>query len=369
MRSITDQLYLQSGGGTWENQVPVLSTEEIQQGLEEGALLVEYYRDGEDLWAFTLDSHILQTHRLPAKMGEVEQLMRLARNNFSPALRLDPSSPAACALTKQAQRILSRLYGILMDPLGIEKHNPRKLIIVPHGVLHALPFGLLFDGTSYLIERYEMLNLPAAGLVTRRGPKRPPGALVLAQSWDGRLPHTYSEAEFVYQLFGGQLSTDDSVRRTILQRTPAQVLHIAAHGEYRLDQPDMSYIQFADGQLYTDDVLQQDLSYELVTLSACETGQANVAANEELIGLGRGFLYAGAGALILSLWGVADGSTTDLMKRMYTALRNGESKSAALRYAQTSILGENRDTHPAYWGAFQLIGDSSSLSTTVDQTD
>jgi CHAT domain-containing protein len=115
--------------------------------------------------------------------------------------------------------------------------------------------------------------------------------------------------------------------------------------------------------LYADDMLQQDLSYELVTLSACETGRANVAASDELIGLGRGFLYAGAGALLVSLWRVADDSTLQFMERMYSALFSGVSKAAALRHAQRSLLTENEDAHPAFWGAFQLIGDAQPLST------
>jgi len=121
----------------------------------------------------------------------------------------------------------------------------------------------------------------------------------------------------------------------------------------------------ADGQLYADDLLQQDLSYELVTLSACETGRANVAADEELIGIGRGFLYAGAGTLILSLWRVADFSTAGLMQHMYQALRAGASKAAALRAAQQAMLVQNRQLHPAFWGAFQLIGDARPLSSLV----
>jgi len=365
MRAITEQLYLQSDG-QWDAQAPVLSVGEIQHGLDEGTLLIEYYHDGEQLWAFTLDKQAVRAHRLPLTIGDLGQLIRLVRNNFSPALKVDSNSVASRALTKQAQKLLGRLYTMLIEPLGIEKNGPSKLIIVPYGALHTLPFQLLYDGSTYLIERYEVVNLPAAGLVTRHGPKRVPGALVLAHSWEGRLPDTHPEAEFVHQCFGGQLSVDDAVRRTVLRCAPRQILHIAAHGEFRLDQPDMSYIQFADGQLYADDVLQHDLSYELVTLSACETGQANVAADEELIGLGRGFLYAGAGAVILSLWGVTDSSTTNLMKRMYTALSRGESKSVSLRHAQVSILAKNRNLHPAYWGAFQLIGDDSPLSITLN---
>jgi CHAT domain-containing protein len=110
-------------------------------------------------------------------------------------------------------------------------------------------------------------------------------------------------------------------------------------------------------------MLQQDMSYELVTLSACETGRANVAASDELIGLGRGFLYAGAGALLVSTWQVPDISTLYFMERFYKALRNGASKAAALRGAQQSMLTEETWLHPAFWGAFQLIGDDQPLSS------
>jgi CHAT domain-containing protein len=144
---------------------------------------------------------------------------------------------------------------------------------------------------------------------------------------------------------------------------PSQVLHIAAHGQYRIDQPDFSYIQLGDGQLLTDDLLQFDLSYELVTLSACETGRANVAAGDELIGLGRGFLYAGAGALVASLWRVDDTVTVQWMDKFYGALQSGQSKAAALRFASLNILGEQPGLHPAFWGAFQLIGNAEPLST------
>jgi tetratricopeptide (TPR) repeat protein len=362
MRAITDQLYLQSSSGQWDHQTPEFSMRAVQQMLEHGSLLIEYYMDGEHLWAFVLDNQLVKAHRLPLTLEELNHLMQLLRGNFASSLKIESKSPAARILTLQAQKILGRLHKMLIEPLAIEQHNVHRLIIVPYGVLHLLPFQLLYDDPVYLIEQYEVVNLPAAGLITRHSLKRPPGAMVLAHSWDGRLPYTHPEAEFVYQLFGGALCTDEAANRSSLQGTPTQILHIAAHGEYRIDQPDLSFLQLADGQLYTDDVLQHDLGYELVTLSACETGQANVASDEELIGLGRGFLYAGAGALILSLWSVSDSTTTDLMRHMYNKLKQGESKAASLRYAQRFILTENRDLHPAFWGAFQLIGDSSPLS-------
>jgi CHAT domain-containing protein len=237
-----------------------------------------------------------------------------------------------------------------------------RLAVVPYGSLHYLPFHLLYAGATYLIEQHEVVVFPAAGLATRHGPARPRGALVLAHSLNGRLPQTQAEAQLVQGLFGGHVYYNHAARRIALRTAPAQILHIAAHGEHRLDQPDLSYIQLADGQLYTDDLLQHDLSYELVTLSACETGRANVAAGDELIGLGRGVLYAGAGALLVSLWRVTDESAVAQMEHVYRALSSGASKAAALRSAQCAALDADRQLHPAFWGAFQLVGDARPLS-------
>jgi CHAT domain-containing protein len=166
------------------------------------------------------------------------------------------------------------------------------------------------------------------------------------------------------RLFGGTLCADE-LRIAALQADPVQILHIAAHTN--IDWISLICLICARRRVaYADDLLQQDLRYELVTLSACETGRANVTADEELIGIGRGFLYAGAGALILSLWRVTDASTVGLMEWLYSALRAGASKAGALREAQRSMLAADPQLHPAFWGAFQLVGDARPLSASLD---
>jgi CHAT domain-containing protein len=298
-------------------------------------------------------------------VASLDGLLRQLQVNLAAALSTGPQAPVARNLTTLAQRILRRLYAVLLEPLEQRIRGHRRLVIVPYGALHYLPFHLLHTGEQYLIECYEIVVLPASGLMTRRVPTCPCGALILAHSWEGRLPQTHAEARIVQQLFGGTVYSDHMARRTVLQAQPTQILHIAAHGAHRLDQPDLSYIQLADGQLYTDDLLQHDLGYELVTLSACETGRANVGAGDELIGLGRGFLYAGAGALITSLWRITDESAVALMEQVYHALADGASKAAALRDAQRAMLSATPQLHPAFWGAFQLVGDARPLSAHV----
>jgi CHAT domain-containing protein/predicted negative regulator of RcsB-dependent stress response len=361
MRTITEQLYIHSD--QQENQVRLTSLDEIRSTLDERTLLVEFYNDGAQLWAFVLDRQTLVVHPLPATVGLLNQLLAQLQTNIDAALAAGTQSPAIKSLTLLTQRILKRLYVLLIEPLQLQEHNAQRLLIVPYGALHYLPFHLLHDGSRYLIEKYELVILPAAGLACQPAQQRQPGANILAHSFDDRLPQTLTEARMVQEIFGGRLCVEEQADRAALQTPPTQVLHIAAHGRHRLDQPELSYLQLADGQLFADDILQQDLSYELVTLSACETGRANVAASDELIGLGRSFLYAGAGALLVSLWRVEDVSALTLMERVYRALFAGASKAAALRDAQRSLLMENREAHPAFWGAFQLIGNADPFST------
>ena len=361
MRAITEQLYLRGGDGS-AAAVAVPRLHDVQASLDEDTLLIEFYNDGARLWVFTLDKDTLDVQQLPTTVGAIDQLLGQFQANLGFALGTGPDASVARGLANLARRILQRLHAALLAPLASRLQGRRRLVVVPYGSLHYLPFHLLHGEAGYLIEQCEVVVLPAAGLATRRSPVRPAGALALAHSWGGRLPQTLAEARTVRRLFGGDLCAEEQASRAMLRVQPAQVLHIAAHGEHRLDQPDLSYIQLADGQLYTDDLLQHDLSYELVTLSACETGRANVAAGDELIGLGRGFLYAGAGALITSLWRVADDSTVALMERFYGALQRGASKAAALRDAQRAVLVEEPQLHPAFWGAFQLVGDAGPLS-------
>ncbi len=363
MRAITEQLYLDSGDNYQARQVELTCVSDVQRTLQEGTALIEFYYDRSNLWAFLLDGQSVHVQPLQTNIQTIRQLQAQLRGNVAAALTVDPKSPMARNLLHVAHRILKRLHSLLIEPLMLPHGNLKKLVIVPYGELHYLPFQILFDGSEFLIQNHEVVVLPAAGLATRTTQKRNPGALILADSWGGRLPHTLDEANMVQRLFDGTLFAGETANRAALHAAPKQILHIATHGEHRLDQPDLSYLQLADGQLYADDMLQQDLSYELVTLSACETGRANVAASDELIGLGRGFLYAGAGALLVSMWQVADDSTLYFMERMYEALRRGASKSGAVREAQQSMLMENPGLHPAFWGAFQLIGDDRPLSS------
>ncbi len=364
MRAITEQLYIHSSIEKQYIDAPEATLRTVQDSLSDDAVLIEYYHDGAARFeALVIDRNRISRYPLPKTANELQSILGKLRFNIRCAISEGTQTRAAHHLTQTAQRLGHELYTALMAPFAERLRDVRRIIIVPYGALHYVPFNLLHTGQRYLIEHGEVVVLPTAGSLARAAPRREKRALVIAHSNDGKISQTLAEAEIVHGMFPGQLHVEEAAQRTLLAAPAAQILHIASHGKHRLDHPDLSYLLLADGQLCADDLLQYDLSYELVTLSACETGRVTVSPGEELIGLGRGILYAGAGALVSSLWRVDDACTVGLMAHFYRLLESGHSKAAALREAQMALLRDGTPRmHPAFWGAFQLIGNADPLS-------
>jgi CHAT domain-containing protein len=191
------------------------------------------------------------------------------------------------------------------------------------------------------------------------------GALALACSDGGVLPHVGDEGRAVVSALGGQLLCDDEATLSALRANAGDcaVLHLAAHAVFRPDEPLFSALHLNDGRLSTMDVFELELDCSLVTLSACETALGTMGAGDELMGLSRAFLYAGAPSLVLSLWKVEDRSTAALMDVFYRALRDGAGKAAALRRAQLALLhGGGGHSAPYFWAPFELIGHAGPLA-------
>lgn len=120
-----------------------------------------------------------------------------------------------------------------------------------------------------------------------------------------------------------------------------------------------SAIRLGDAYLNLYDLYQLKLNAELVTLSGCATGMNVVTAGDELLGLIRGLLYAGAQSLLLTLWDVHDQTTADFMEYFYRRVQNAASKASALQGAMDELRA--RHPHPYYWAPFALIGKLSTV--------
>jgi CHAT domain-containing protein len=175
------------------------------------------------------------------------------------------------------------------------------------------------------------------------------------------LPFALEEVETIGAILATPVHSEESATRTVLSTTGrrAGLIHIAAHGSFRGDAPLFSHIDLADGPLTTADVFSLELNAGLVVLSACETGRTVVGGGDELTGITRAFLYAGAAGLLVSQWRVEDASTAGLMTRFYREVAQGTGTASALRTAQAASAADG--THPYFWAAFQLIGDDQVM--------
>jgi CHAT domain-containing protein len=188
-----------------------------------------------------------------------------------------------------------------------------------------------------------------------------------------RLPFTRQEAEGIVALArtgDGMKALDFQASRptaTSDQLSQYRIVHFATHGVLNSEQPELSGIVLSlvdengkpqDGFLRAHEVYNLKLPAELVVLSGCKTGLGKEIKGEGLVGLTRGFMYAGAARVMVSLWDVSDVATSELMKRFYKAmLKDGERPAAALRAAQVSMLKEKRWQSPYFWAAFILQGE------------
>ncbi|MBN1661042.1 MAG: CHAT domain-containing protein [Anaerolineae bacterium] len=342
-----------------------LSLPQVQARLSEDTVIVEYLSIDDWLFAFLVRADKFALVDLNTTMGQVEQTIDEWRFDLG-SLRLmlpDLNTATISAMEADGQLQLERLYDLLVGPLVNSLSTCHKLIVVPHQALHYLPFSALHDGQQYLLDRFQIHYLPGASLLShavegQAGTQDLTNPLILAHSAGGQLPHTLEEAQAVAGILAGArvFVEDEAVEVRLRKHGPTcGLLHLATHGTFRADNPFFSWLHLADTRLIVRDLYDLRLPLaSLVTLSACETG-LGVLRGGELLGLGQGFLAAGARSLLLSLWAVDDSSTAQLMAAFYRHLSAGHSKTAALQQAQQQV--RQQYPHPFHWAGFVLIGD------------
>lgn len=333
--------------------------------LDVDTTLVEYYFHAAGGTAFVVSAAGLTTVPLATRLADIRRLLHQWHLNLAATARALADGVPLDGLGRNARGILAALHRALVAPIAAHLVGRERVVFVPYGPTHAVPFHALHDGQHALLETIEVAICPSSDLLALcRARPRPAGirALIVAHAHGGDLPAVLDEARMVAALFpGDSLIEAAATRAAVAEAAPGyRLVHLAAHGEARLDNPAFAHLALADGQLSMTDIFNLPLDGALVTLSACETGRSVVTAGDELIGLSRGFLHAGASTLVQSLWRVEDRATARLMSEFYGALRAGVPKGAALRMAQRTLLAE-MDVHPCFWASFQLVGDWGPL--------
>lgn len=335
--------------------VETLSLPEVQKLLDERTTLVSYVTL-EYVVAFAITRNSIAAIQLPLT---TEQLRELVPGTFN----LMASADRRVMPTKA----LEKLHTQLVAPLLPHLKTPR-VGIIPHGVLHYLPFASLTDGKQYMGDRYTLFFLPSASTL-RYLPKERVGqgpVLVMSQAEAegfSILEFANTEARTIAKLYGVTELTGPTATEAAFKQSAhkASLLHVAAHGELDDASPLFSRIVLApgegeDGSLTVGEAYDLDLSASrLVVLSACQTNVGAHSQGDDVVGLTRAFFYAQAPAVLASLWKVDDEATGVLMAEFHAQLKNGRDKADALQAAQAHTRA--RFPHPYHWAAFVLTGD------------
>ena len=392
-----------------------------QRVLDDDTVLLEYVLGDERSYVWVVTRNSLLSFELPARQeietsaGKLHELITSRQMIYGEpvATRTERQAKADAEIPAQTDQLSKLILGPLAGKL-----EKKRLLVVPDGALQTVPFQMLTaPGTGgYLLEKYEIVNLPSAStlaLLQAAAANRKPATnsvAVLADpvfeiddprvatnikgprmqrgndvhvalrdagiSPDGmqipRLIASGIEADGIIAAApwstGFKAVGFDANREIVLgsQLANYRIIHFATHGLINSDRPELSGIVLSmydragnpkDGFLRLHDIYNLHLPADLVVLSACQTGLGKDVRGEGLIGLTRGFMYAGASGVIASLWKVDDDATAELMKNFYEALfQQGMSPAAALRQAQLTLAQNERWQSPYYWAGFVIQG-------------
>jgi CHAT domain-containing protein/tetratricopeptide (TPR) repeat protein len=399
-----------------------LGLKEIQQQLDPDTVLLEYALGDvrSYLWLVTQDS--LKTFELPKREQVEKIAREVSESLVTRSVVKSLETPAerrariadADGKFHQAAAELGRL---ILAPAASE-FGKKRLVFVLDGALQSVPFAALPVGSNRpIILDHEIINLQSASAfalqrqnLANRQPA-PKAVAVIADpvfsTNDARLkvvaavPETTAEdSTRIIEHLSGSANGKLSIPRLKFTRWEAEQIlavapresslkaldfranravatsdelskyryvHFATHGYLDTQRADLSAIVLSmldaqgkpqDGFLRVHDVYNLKLPAELVVLSACETGLGKDVTGEGLEGLTRGFMYAGARRVVVSLWNVNDKATARLMQRLYAEmLRSNKTPAAALRAAQIEMLRIKQWESPYYWAAFVMQGE------------
>ncbi|MFK8052309.1 MAG: CHAT domain-containing protein [Woeseiaceae bacterium] len=371
-----------------------LQPDQLQDLIGPKDIALQFFLGRSDSYLWTISNQDINAYRLPSSAG-IEALTRQLHTSLA-----ERGNYRSVALA---------LGNALLAPVTEQLGDFQNIIIVADGALHYLPFEVLRTSAEIqpLAAKRSVSYLPSLTTLALTRGSRSSGAgnasiAVLADPvFDvnderiskslaktvsmsergtplSRLRMSGAEARAIEALAGdrktqvhlGVDANTDALQSPQLRA--AQIVHIASHGFVNDDVPArtglaLSMVNAAGapttGFVGLRDIYELDLEAELVVLSACDTALGRDIAGEGLLGLTRGFMYAGADRVIASLWQVEDRATATLMEYFYEGmLKNALAPSVALAKAKQRMQTSRRWRHPYYWSGFVLSGDWNKLT-------
>ena len=356
--------------------VDTLTMQDVMRLIPDGVSIVEYYYDPNHLFIWVLDNKQHHFIKKDVHSSELENLTKAYRN-----LVFEGKDIRSIKVFKKDEQGLSdgkirfrkvneALKSILLD--GVFDHiKTHKVYIVPHGILHYLPFQTLTYNANYLIEKFQVGYIPSATAlkyVFAKRKEKPVNLLALGNpelsAPQMQLPFAEQEVQDLKSIYPAArvLIREDASEANFKQQAGAHdIVHVASHGEFNSNTPLLSCLRLSagngeDGRLEAREIFGLNLDAYLVTLSACNTAIGKFTKGDDVVGLTRAFIFAGTPSILGTIWSVNDESTSTFMHHFYENLKEMD-KLKSLQQAQIAMIRSEKYRHPYYWAGFQLIGD------------
>ena len=346
--------------------------ETIQKAMPASKIIVKYKKIGAQLYAFTITQNTVDFYELEASETSLQTV-----ENYYEAISKQQEN------TKIAQDLFVSLF-----PFDTSLFS--EITIIPDDVLHYLPFEVLKTTQNmYLIEE-TMVNYATHLVFVNQAtfanqPVKNEEIVVFTPSYNDALANSQEltmrntntrlvgaeneskslAAIFPSTLFESFLATKDNF---IKHSRKAKIIHLAMHANIDNETPELSHLVFNDNgtdtKMYVEELYGLHLNADLAVLSACNTGKGKLNASTGMVSMNRAFTLAGVPSTLSSLWEVPDKVTQTIMIDFYTFLKNGESKTNALRKAKLNYLKNTDDANfkkPFYWAGFVLHGDTAPI--------
>ena len=381
---------------------------ETRKLLKKDQALLEYFSGNKSLFIFKISADEFEVFEVE-KNQDLALLTKKYRESIY-GFYLDAAAKSDDAYDKYAKDFAEsafELYEKLLKPLG---KLPKRLIIVPSGVLSNIPFEPLLSekaqnptqfkshkyfGVSHILSYSysasllsEMISIklpsnlkdfmgfaPSFGADNQDGITMRNRRFALAPlNFNNKEVNTVRELLGVGDVYLGKEATEERFKK---EGVNYKIIHFATHGMANDRDPDFSLLAFTEIAdsienefLYVSDLYNMKLNADLVVLSACETGLGELRRGEGIISSARGFSHAGAKSIFTTLWSVNDQSTSIIIESFYKYLKEGKDKDEALHLAKLDFLksADNNKAHPFLWAPYIIIGDTAPIKLSANWT-
>ncbi|HEY3324956.1 MAG TPA: CHAT domain-containing protein [Planctomycetota bacterium] len=361
-RAFLDGLGAKSG---LADPLPVVDLAALQQMCGSSCMVAFFSRPENVLaWVIRRDDAEVVELSVPAK--ELEVLVRKYHDSI-----LEESGARALLKKIKGQDWKSAaraLYDKIWAPIEAKLRPNERLCIIPHRMLHYVPFQGLYDGTSFLVEKHDLFYSPsgsAAVALAKRAPQAAAGVVIFdpVREEDPASVFSHTPTPFLKQMYRGATAYigEQSTRQQFRVSANCGLVHITAHGSYNPWIPIRSGLHLApqkeeEGLLTAEEIYGLKLEkVETLVLCSCVSSVGELGEGDEVTGVTRAFQVAGAQNVLGTLWPVLVIPTEKLMQLLHEELRaRPHDPTGALCEAQRKFL--KTDSHPAHWAAFEVNG-------------